>query len=103
MTKVVTSTELQKNTRNVIDWARTRGDTVIVETYGKPMVAIMDVEEYEALLRFKRTHLRESFGEALDHVRGATQDIPPEVVNRLVDTTREAVRTEQLMQAREPA
>jgi len=36
MPKVVTSTELQKNTRAVIDWARTRGDAIIVETYNKP-------------------------------------------------------------------
>lgn len=96
MPKVVTSTELQKNTRNVIDWARTRGDTVIVETYGKPMVAIMDVEEYEVLLRIKRTHLRESFGEALSQARQATRDLSPEAVNQLVDQTREAVRVEQL-------
>lgn len=99
MPRVVTSTELQKNTRNVIDWARTRGDTVIVETYGKPMVAILDVAEYEALLRFKQAHIREGFDEALDQIRKATRDLSPETVNRLVDTAREAVRVEQLTHA----
>ena len=59
MPKVVTSTELQKKTRDVIDWARTQGDAIIVETYGKPMVAILDVTEYEELLRIKREHVRQ--------------------------------------------
>lgn len=96
MPKVVTSTELQKNTRDVIDWARTRGDTVLVETYGKPMVVILDVAEYEELVRIKREHIRERFGQAVDDIRGSTRDLAPETVSRLVDKTRETVRAEQL-------
>lgn len=92
MPKVVTSTELQKNTRNVIDWARTRGDTIIVETYGKPMVAILDVEEYQELLRIRREHIRQRFIESLGHAREATRDIPAEEVQRLVNEARQAVR-----------
>lgn len=54
MPRVVTSTELQKNTRTVIDWARTRDDAVIVATYGKPMVAILPFDEYQDYLRHKQ-------------------------------------------------
>jgi hypothetical protein len=99
MSKVVTSTELQKNTRDVIDWARTRGDTIIVETYGKPMVAILDIGEYEELLRIRREHSRGRFIEALGRVREATKDIPPEEVEQLVNEARQAVRAEQLSRA----
>lgn len=99
MPKVVTSTELQKNTRDVIDWARTRGDTIIVETYGKPMVAILDIGEYEELLRIRREHIRERFTEALGRIREATKDIPPEEVEQLVNEARQAVRAEQLSHA----
>ena len=54
MPRVVTSTELQKNTRTVIDWARTRDDAVIVATYGKPMVAILPFGKYQNYLRHQQ-------------------------------------------------
>lgn len=53
MSKTVSSTELQKKTREVIDWARVRGEPVVVETYGKPMAAILSYSEYQAYLRYK--------------------------------------------------
>ena len=53
MSKVVSSTELQKNTREVIDWARIKGEAVVVETYGKPMAAILSYDEYEAYRQYK--------------------------------------------------
>ena len=54
MAKVVSSTELQKNTREVIDWTRTKGEAVVVETYGKPMAAILSFDEYQAYLQYKQ-------------------------------------------------
>lgn len=51
--KTVTSTELQKNTREVIDWARTQGEAVVIETYGKPMAAILSYAEYQAYQQYK--------------------------------------------------
>ncbi len=54
MSKVISSTELQKNTREVIDWARTKGEAVVVETYGKPMAAILAFDEYQAYLQYKQ-------------------------------------------------
>jgi prevent-host-death family protein len=53
MSKTVSSTELQKKTREVIDWTRVRGEPVVVETYGKPMAAILSYSEYQAYLRYK--------------------------------------------------
>ena len=54
MSKVVSSTELQKKTREVIDWARIKGEAVVVETYGKPMAAILSYDEYQAYLQYKQ-------------------------------------------------
>lgn len=54
MSKIITSTELQKNTRAMIDWTRTRGEPVIVETYGKPMAAILSYDEYQAYQQYKQ-------------------------------------------------
>lgn len=55
MSKIVTSTELQKNTRAVIDWARTRGEAVVIETYGKPMAAILSYDEYQEYLNLRQS------------------------------------------------
>jgi len=54
-TKTITSTELQKNTREVIDWTRTRGEPIIVETYGKPMAAILSYDDYQAYDQYRQT------------------------------------------------
>ncbi len=55
MSKTITSTELQKNTREMIDWTRTRGESIIVETYGKPMAAILSYDEYQAYDQYRQT------------------------------------------------
>lgn len=53
MPKVITSTELQKQTREAIDYARMERDAVIVETYGRPMAVILSYEEYLAYMNYK--------------------------------------------------
>ncbi|MCP4426073.1 MAG: type II toxin-antitoxin system Phd/YefM family antitoxin [Chloroflexi bacterium] len=52
MEKIVSSTELQKNTRKIIDWARVSGEPVVIQTYGKPMAAILSYEDYQRWLKF---------------------------------------------------
>jgi len=54
MSRTISSTELQKNTREIIDWTRIRGEAVVVETYGKPMAAILSYSEYEAYQQYKQ-------------------------------------------------
>src|SRR5690349_155106 len=54
MEKVVSSTELQKRTRDVIDLARTQDMAIVVETYGKPMVVILPYNEYQEYMAFKQ-------------------------------------------------
>ncbi len=53
MPKVITSTELQKQTREAIDYARVERDAVIVETYGRPMAVILSYEEYKTYIEYK--------------------------------------------------
>ena len=54
MPKVVTSTELQKNTHNVIDWTRSEDEAIIVEISGEPMAAILSFDEYRNYLKYKQ-------------------------------------------------
>ncbi|NCF70047.1 MAG: type II toxin-antitoxin system prevent-host-death family antitoxin [Chloroflexi bacterium] len=54
MSKVVTSTELRKKTREVIAWTRANGEAAIIETRGKPMAALLPYEEYQAYVKYKQ-------------------------------------------------
>jgi prevent-host-death family protein len=53
MSKTITSTELQKKTREMIDWTRIKGEPVVIQTYGKPMAALVSYDEYQNYLQYK--------------------------------------------------
>ena len=44
--KVISATMLRTKTRDILEEARFSGDHFIVETFGKPMVAILGIEDY---------------------------------------------------------
>ena len=58
MPKVISSTELQKQTREAIDYARIERDAVIVETYGRPMAVILSYDEYKAYMAYREGEAR---------------------------------------------
>jgi hypothetical protein len=47
---VISSTVLRTKTRDILEQARFEGGHFIVETFGKPMVAIVGVEDYWKLV-----------------------------------------------------
>lgn len=49
-TRVINSTMLRTKTRDILEQAKFQGEHFIVETFGKPMVAIVGVEEYWKLV-----------------------------------------------------
>jgi hypothetical protein len=51
--KVITSTDLRVKTRDIIEGAKFNGQHYIVETFGKPMVAIIGIDEYYELTSSK--------------------------------------------------
>ncbi len=53
--QVISSTLLRTKTRDILEQAKFKGEHFIVETFGKPMVAIVGVEEYWDLLNQVRT------------------------------------------------
>ena len=48
--QVISSTLLRTKTRDILEQAKFKGEHFIVETFGKPMVAIVGVDEYWDLL-----------------------------------------------------
>lgn len=96
MTKTITSTELQKNTREVIDWTRTRGEPVIVETYGKPMAAILSYDEYQAYRQYKQARAaRFAQLRAAANANAAANELSEAEALALVEATRQEWFDEQ--------
>ncbi len=54
MFKTISSTELQKKTREMIDWTRMNNEPVIIQTYGKPMATLVSYDEYQHYLQYKQ-------------------------------------------------
>jgi antitoxin (DNA-binding transcriptional repressor) of toxin-antitoxin stability system len=48
--QVISATMLRTRTRDVLEEARFAGEHLVVETLGKPMVAIVGIEEYWKLM-----------------------------------------------------
>jgi len=49
-TTVVSATDLRTKTRDILERAKFRGEHFVVESFGKPMVAIIGIEEYRAVV-----------------------------------------------------
>ena len=54
MSKTISSTDLQKKTREMIDWTRIEKEAIVIETYGKPMAALVSYDEYQNYLQYKQ-------------------------------------------------
>lgn len=52
---VISATELRVKTRDIVEEAKFKNKHFIVETFGKPMVAIIGVDEYHELMRLKES------------------------------------------------
>lgn len=118
----VTMTELARRTREVLDQVRRHNVQVVVTRHGQPEAAIMDIDEYRALVA-AREQLRQlkrgevliqqvaarsgmSRDEARLRIAEARQnvymlvgqahernpDVPPDVIDALVEEAREAAR-----------
>ena len=118
----VTKTDLARRTREVLDQVRRHDVRVVVTRHGRPEVAIMDIDEYRALVA-ARERLRQlerdepliqqiaacsgvSRDEAQLRIAEARQnvyalveqahernpDVPPDVIDALVEEAREATQ-----------
>lgn len=98
MPKVITSTELQKQTREAIDYARVERDAVIVETYGRPMAVILSYDEYLAYMSYKANQEQRSARFSLLRdaaAQNATYNqLSEEEAIRLVEETRQEIAGE---------
>jgi prevent-host-death family protein len=64
MERSIGATDLRQRLTDVLQAVREQGETYIVETFGRPQVAIINLDEYRRIQRFRRE--REAFFEWLE-------------------------------------
>lgn len=72
MERTTGATELRQGLTDILEAVRERGDTYVVETFGRPQAAIVNLNEYEQFKRFREE--REAFFQRLDQAAAANSE-----------------------------
>ena len=93
MERSIGATDLRQRLTDVLQAVRERGETYIVETFGRPQAAIINLDEYQRIQHFRRE--REAFFEWLEFtaVRNAERNVglSDEEVLAIIEQAREEV------------
>jgi len=93
MERSIGATDLRQRLTDVLQAVRERGETYIVETFGRPQAAIINLDEYQRIQHFRRE--REAFFEWLEvtAVRNAERNVglSDEEVLAIIEQAREEV------------
>ena len=87
MVKTIGAREARNNFSELLGQVHFGGQVVIVERFGRPMVAIIPVEDYQQLIAE-----REARFQVLDEIRRRLPDLPVEEVEQDVAEAIAAVR-----------
>ena len=98
MDRVVTATEAKARLGELMRRAIDTGDAVIVESRGKPQVALVPYEEYERLQKLKQRARREEalaqLRELAREVQAQNEDLSEDEAGGIADElTREAIES----------
>jgi prevent-host-death family protein len=91
-TERINATEARRGWSGLLNRVFRRESRVVIEKSGKPVAAIIPHWEYEAYLRMRAK--REERFKALDAMRDAFKDVPPEEIEREVAKAIAEVRAE---------
>lgn len=98
MNRVVSATEAKARLGELMRRAIDRGDNIIIESRGKPQVALIPYVEYEELLKLKERARREAalaqLRELVREVQAQNRDLSEEEAASIADElTREAIKS----------
>jgi prevent-host-death family protein len=78
-TKTISAIKARQNLGTIMNEVAIRGDTYVIERAGKPVAALVPLEEYE---QTKRN--RDTFFAMIDLVRARTKSVSPKVVDAVL-------------------
>ncbi|RLC58915.1 MAG: hypothetical protein DRI80_13300 [Chloroflexota bacterium] len=118
----VTTTDLARRTRELLDQVRRHNVSLVITRHGRPEAAIVDIDEYRALVaarkrlrqleqdepliqqivarsgvsreeaRLRIAEARRSVYALVERAHERNPDVPPDVIDALVEEAREATR-----------
>lgn len=119
---VVTTTDLARRTRELLDQVRKHNVQLVVTRYDQPETAIVDIDEFRALVadrerlrrlqqddsliqqvvtycgvdrdeaRLRIAEARQNVYTLVEQAHGRNPDVPPDVIDTLVEEAREATQ-----------
>lgn len=96
MARSIGTTDLRQRLTDVLQAVREQHETYVVETFGRPQAALINMDEYEQFQRFRRD--REAFFEWLEETaaRNAERNagLSDEQVLAIIEQAREQVAAE---------
>jgi len=87
MRKTINAMRARGKLGQILEEVYYRGDQYVIERAGKPMAAVVPIEQYE---QWRKE--REAFFEAVDAIRSENTDVPPERVMQDVAAAKRAAR-----------
>jgi len=87
MRKTINAMRARGKLGQILEEVYYRGDQYVIERAGKPMAAVVPIEQYE---QWRKE--RETFFEAVDAIRSENMDVPPERVMQDVAAAKRAAR-----------
>lgn len=95
MTITVPISELKQRTGKILSRAVLERQVVIVERYGEEIAVIISRERYQELVDVAQARVRERFLEAQKEVYSATDEIPVDEIEELVESVTKESRRER--------
>ena len=97
MTQTVGATDLRQRLTDVLQAVRERREAYVIETFGRPQAAIINLDEYEQFLRYQRE--RASFFDWMDQAAAENAErnvgLSEEQVLAIIEEAREQVAAEE--------
>ncbi len=95
MTITVPISELKQRTGKILSRAVLERQVVIVERYGEEIAVIISRERYQELVDVAQARVRERFLEAQKEVYSATDEVPVDEIEELVESVTKESRRER--------
>ena len=89
MERVITVTELRNRTRDIMEEAKYKGQRIIVKTLGKPMAAIVGVQDYQKLVELEKQEVEREKRFELLRQAAARNDMTEEEAMALAEEARQ--------------
>ena len=89
MPRTVSVSEARNQFNALLDWVVEQGDEVVIESRGKPKVAILSYTEYQEFLAFREQARRKEalrqLQELMERMWARNADLTPDEVEQLAD------------------